>query len=173
MEDFIGIIIYLLLAVIGILASVYRQKNRQKSVKAPPVESASTPVDMGRAEDYESEFDPFAGLFEEKATVTEAEVVVAEDENKTEEVTKEEVVDIKDYFEGEPAFSETKETRISDDLLYELPGIYAETEQEGELTITGEEISAITEHPESEEEIEKFDIKKAIIYSEILKRNEY
>ena len=64
MEDLKGLIIYIILAIIGVLASIYRNKNKKKSVIRPPLESSS--VETEPAESVESEYDPFAGIFEEK-----------------------------------------------------------------------------------------------------------
>ncbi len=171
MKDFVGIIIYLLLAVIGILASVYRQKNKQRSVKPPPIPSA--PFNTETGESYETEFEPFAGFFGEEPAATEEKYVVAEEENKTEEILAEEKADNKGFVEGEAVFKETERTLISGDTSYELPDVFAETEYGKGRSVAEEEKPAISDYSESAEKKEEFDLKAAIIYSEILKRNEY
>ncbi len=170
MEDFVGIIIYLLLAVIGILASVYRQKNRRKAIKPPPVPTA--PVNTEVTESYETEYDPFAGFFEEKPAVPEQEYVTAEEESEVQEMTAEEKAESKNHDEGEAVFEETKETFISDDIHYESPDVFAEVEYGEESPNLLEDEDLTKDHPKPPEEKEEFDLKKAIIYSEILKRGE-
>lgn len=170
MEDIVGIIIYLLLAVIGILAGVYRQKNRQKAAKPPPVPTA--PVDTEVAESYETEYDPFAGFFEEKPAVQEQEYMTAEEESEVQELIAEEKADSKNHDEGEAVFEETKVTLISDDVQYESPDVFAEAEYSEESPNLLEEGDLTKVQSKPAEEKEEFDLKKAIIYSEILKRRE-
>ena len=170
MEDFVGIIIYLLIAVIGILASVYRQKNKRKAVKPPPVPTA--PVNTEVSESYETEFDPFAGFFEEKPAVPEQEYVTAEEESEVREMIAEEKAESKNRDEGEAVFKETEETIISDDIQYESPDVFAKVEYgEGSPNLLEDE-DLTKDHPKPAEEREEFDLRKAIIYSEILKRRE-
>jgi hypothetical protein len=170
MEDIVGIIIYLLLAVIGILASVYRQKNRRKAAKPPPIPTA--PVDTEVADSYDTEFDPFAGFFEEKPAVPQQEYMTAEEESEVQELQTEEKADIKNLDEGEAVFKETKETLISDDVQYESPDVFAEVEYGDESASLLEDGDLTKDHAKPQEEKEEFDLKKAIIYSEILKRRE-
>jgi hypothetical protein len=170
MEDVVGIIIYLLLAVIGILASVYRQKNRRKAAKPPPIPAAS--VDTEVTDSHETEFDPFAGFFEEKPAVPQQEYMTAEEESEVQEPIAEEKADSKNLDEGEAVFEETKETLISDDVQYESPDIFAEVEYGDESPNFLEDEDLTKEHSKPPEERAEFDLKKAIIYSEILKRRE-
>jgi hypothetical protein len=170
MEDFVGIIIYLLIAVIGILASVYRQKNKRRALKPPPV--PTTPVDAEVSESYETESDPFAGFFDEKPAVPEQDYVTAEEENEVREIIAEEKAESKNLDEGEAVFKEIKETLISDDIQYESPDVFAEVEYgEGSPNLL-EDGDLTKDHTKPLEEKEEFDLKKAIIYSEILKRRE-
>jgi hypothetical protein len=171
MKDFVGIIIYLLLAVIGILASVYRQKNKRGSVKPPPIPPAPFNTETGGS--YETEFDPFAGFFGEEPAAAKEEYVVAEEESKTEEMLAEKKADNKSYVEGEAVFKETERNLISGDTSYESPDVFAEAEYGEGRSVTEEEKPAITDYSESAEKKEEFDLRTAIIYSEILKRNEY
>ena len=45
MEDLTGLIIYIILAIIGVLASIYRNKNKKKSVIPRPLESETIEAD--------------------------------------------------------------------------------------------------------------------------------
>jgi hypothetical protein len=168
MEDVVGIIIYLLIAVIGILASVYRQKNRKRAVKPPPVPTA--PLDTEVDEGYKTRFDPFAGFFEEKQVVPEQEYMTAEEESEDHKLIAEEKADSKIRNEGEAVFEETQETLISDDVQYESPDVFAKAEYGEEAPILLEDLTK--DHLKPPEEREEFDLKDAIIYSEIINRRE-
>ena len=184
MEDLTGLIIYIILAIIGILAGIYRNKNKKKSVIRSPLESS--PVDAKPAESIESEYDPFAVIFEEKVEEEDygAENEVKEEEFVAEQITdKEELItgqDVKEednynkeYKEGVAVFDETKEVLNSDQDSEITESEIADTELSKDKYVTEEEKSIIAEHDESSEKKERFNARKAIIYSEILKRREY
>jgi hypothetical protein len=170
MDDLAGIIIYLIIAVIGILASVYRQKNRHKMVKPPPV--PTVPEYAEAEESYETEFDPFAGFFKEKPPVPQQEYVTVEQESKVRELAGEGKAESMEHAEGEAFFKETKETLISDDVQYESPDVFEEIKySEGTHSLI-EELDLTKEHSGPTEEKEEFDLRKAVIHSEILTRRE-
>ena len=184
MEDLTGLIIYIVIAIIGVLASVYRSKNKKKSVIPPPFKSA--PVEAEPAETSEDEFDPFAGLFDEKSgwDGSEAEEDVKEKEFATrKDITaeetyagkdiKEEESKVKEFNEGEAVFKETDEALISDNDSDITAGQITDEEYVEGIFAIGEEEPLKTEHEKYSEKEEKFDLRQAVIYSEILKRREY
>jgi len=184
MEDITGLIIYIILAIIGVLAGIYRNKNKKRSVIRPPLESS--PVEVEPAESIESEYDPFAGIFNEKVEEEDygAESEVREEESVAEQITdKEELItgqDVKEedtynkrYEEGVAVFDVTKEVLISDEDSEITDSKIADTELSKDISVTEEEKSIIAEHDESSEMKKRFNARKAVIYSEILKRREY
>ena len=183
MEDFTGLIIYIILAILGVLASIYRNKNKKKSVIPPSIESSS--VEVETAESYKSEYDPFAGIFEEKVeeedlatenNIKEEELVDEQDINKEEliiEDVKEKDTNSKGYKEGIAVFDETKEVLISDADAEITGSEISGTELIKDISDKEEEKPIIAEHDESSEKKERFDARRAVIYSEILKRREY
>jgi len=184
MEDLTGLIIYIILAIIGVMATIYRNKNKRKSVISAPIESSS--VEVEPPENYENEYDPFAGMFEEKVEeedlatendIREEELVAEQDINKEELIigqdVKEEDTYNKGYEEGEAVFDETKEVLISDDDSGITAGEISDTELITDISVTEEGKPIIAEHDKSSEKKERFDARRAIIYSEILNRREY
>lgn len=184
MEDITGLIIYIILAIIGVLASVYRNKNKKKPVIPRPLESET--VEAEPAETPESTFDPFAGLFEEKVEeedlvaemdIKEEEIIIEENINKEETIAgrdiKEENSLKNEYSEGEAVFKETNEVLISDNDSGITSGEISDTEFVESIFETEKDESIISELDEYSERKEKFDLRKAVIYSEILKRREY
>ena len=184
MEDLTGLIIYIILAIIGVLAGIYRNKNKQKSVLPRPVESSS--VEAEAAESFESEYDPFAGIFEEKIEeedlaaendIREEEFIAEQDINKEELIigqeAKEQDTYNKGYEEGEAVFEETKEVLISDVESEITAGEISDTELIKDISLTEEGKPIIAEYDETSKKKEKFDLRKAVIYSEILRRREY
>jgi hypothetical protein len=187
MEDLIGVVIYLILAIIGILAGVYRtkQKKDQTASKAPEKAQPVPGVD--------TDYDPFSGLFEEEEEkdiisvdkeeefVAEerteefiaeerAEELITEEEDKTgtiyvaEEQEFKEVADYKkDKIEGEAAFKMTEDVIISESI----------TDEDRQIILTEEEMPLKNEIDKYIKDGDKFDLKKAIIYSEIINRREY
>jgi hypothetical protein len=184
MEDITGLIIYLILAIIGVLAGIYRNKNRKRSVIPPPAETPS--AETGPEESYKSEYDPFAGIFEEKfeEEYSKAENNIREEEFVDEQPAKEEelIIDqeVKEediykekYEEGAAVFDETKQVIISDDYSEITDSSISDQELTKDLTVTDQEKTIIGEGDESSEKKSGFDLRKAVIYSEILKRREY
>lgn len=177
MEDLVGIIIYLIIAVVGVLAGIYRNKQKKRSQLSPP--SGKGTVEGRTTESVETEFDPFSGLFEEEEQYLEEEHGKIEEEIKAYEQdetgeyysreeqertaeTEAPAEDIyqKEFFgEGEAAFKETEDAIRSDEII------------DIEQPLSDKEIirqeQEDREHKVDEKE---FDLKKAIIYSEILKR---
>jgi hypothetical protein len=184
MEDITGLIIYLILAIIGILAGIYRNKNKTKSVQSPSAQPSS--VEVETAESYESEYDPFAGIFDEKSeerdsapenNIKEEEPFAGQDIGK-EELTVEQKVDEEDaynkeYEEGASVFDETRKVIISDNISEITAGEISNEELTKDIFFTEEEQPITTEQDESSEKKETFDARKAIIYSEIIKRREF
>ncbi len=194
MEDITGLIIYIILAIIGVLASVYRNKSKKKAVITKPLESATTEAEP--EEIPERTFDPFAGLFEEKLEEEDmtAEIEVNEKDMASDtEVNEEELVEgkninleetitatgidkedgyKKEYYEGEAVFEETSRTLISESESGIIDGEISDAEYSESITETEIDSSAIREEEDTEKK-ELFDLRKAVIYSEILKRREY
>ena len=184
MEDITGLIIYIILAIIGVLAGVYRNKYKKKTAIPPPLESAT--VEAEQAETPESTFDPFTGLFEEKVEdedlVAEMEIkeeeLIAEENINKEETTAEREIEKKDsykqeYSEGEAVFNKTNEVLISDGDSGITSDEISDTELIDSISDTERDEYIISDHEEYSEREEKFDLRKAVIYSEILKRREY
>jgi hypothetical protein len=181
MEDITGLIIYLILAIIGVLAGIYRNKNKTKSVQSPTARPSS--VEVEPAESYEREYDPFAGIFDEKSeerntapenNIKEEEPYTGQDISK-EEPTIEQEVDKEDtynreYEEGASVFDETSKVIISDNISEITAGEISNEELTKDNVFTEEGQPITTEQDESSEKKERFDARKAIIYSEILKR---
>lgn len=178
MEDLTGIIIYLIIAVIGVLAGVYR--NKQKKDQMASKTHAKTQPLPGVDTDY----DPFSGLFEEeeeKDIISEEQEVELMAEEQTEKFTAEEedkagttymadeqelkeTADYREgYIEGEAAFQKTEDVILSDSII----------DEDEQVTLSEEEIPLNSEIDEYIKDVGKFDLKKAIIYSEIINRKQY
>ncbi|UCH13665.1 MAG: hypothetical protein JSV22_11220 [Bacteroidales bacterium] len=169
MEDLTGLIIYVILAIIGVLASIYRNKNKKKPVITPPIDSET--VEAEPAETPESTFDPFAGLFEEQ--VEEEDMAVEIEETATgQDIEKEESYK-NEYQEGAAVSAETNEILISDNESGIISDEISDNEYSNSITETEKYESVIGEEEEYTEKKEEFDLRKAVIYSEILKRREY
>lgn len=184
MEDFTGLIIYIILAIIGVLAGIYRNKNKPKSVMPPPAQSSS--VEVESAESYESEYDPFSGLFneksEEKDLVSENDIkeeeLFAEQDMNRQELIDEQKVNEKDAYnkeceEGSAVFDETKKVLISDDYSEITDSEISDMELAKDIFFAEEGTSITTDQDESSAKEERFNARKAIIYSEILKRRKF
>ncbi len=176
MDDLAGVLIYLVLAIIGVIAGVYRNKAKREQA-ASKFKGKTQPVTT-----VNTDYDPFAGLFEED----EEEYLTEEDEEEDieeqeEEFMEEEKVEAektyvvdkkgltekteyeKGYIEGEAAFKETEEAILSDNGSDDSE-IIIKTEKEMPLKLEADEHTL---------EIKDFDLKKAVIYSEIINRKEY
>jgi hypothetical protein len=180
MEDFTGLIIYIILAIIGILAGIYRTKNKQRSALPPPAKSSAEEEPGGS---YESEYDPFAGIFEEKVeeeylgtenNIEEEELVTEQNADKEELISEQEVTEKdtynKEYEEGAAVFDKTREVIISDEVSEIKGSEISDTELTKDIFVTEEEEPITYKYDESSEKKKRFDARKAIIYSEILKR---
>lgn len=175
MEDLAGVIIYLIIAIIGVLAGVYR--NKAKRAQA----SAGT---QGKApQEPAADYDPFSGLFEEdeqeykfedketeelteepEEEFIEKERIETEKASVAEEEKPKEAEDYKkEYTEGEAAFKETEEAIIPDSITDKSESIILK-EKEMPLSIE-DDLYALNK--------EDFDLRKAIIYSEIINRKDF
>ncbi len=184
MEDLTGLIIYLILAIIGVLAGIYRNKNRRKSVL--PTSAGSSSAEVEQAESYERQFDPFAGIFEEtlededftaENNAGEEESVAEQEADKEETVTGQDVsiegTYNKGYVEGEAVFTETRDVLVSEEDSGIRAGEISDAESIKDIFAEEESASVTTEQDKSPEKKERFNARKAVIYSEILRRKEY
>ncbi len=175
MEDITGIIIYILIAIVGLLASIYKKKQKRERHLSPP--AGSETIYDETSESIGSDFDPFSGIFEEKVK----EEYLADEPGKTEEgqmtfekdeADNEFLMDDQEkaeaetfhqeYIEGEAMFKETEEIIQSDDNI-----------KEGEQLIKETDILLERKDDEHIGDEKYFDLKKAIIYSEIINRREF
>jgi hypothetical protein len=191
-DDIIELIIYIVIGVVGLLASIYRNKQRQQAQrKRIPGDIITEPIPKGQPD-----LGPLAEILgipeieipapevvtktaKEEPSVEDGGYLVEEEgmqfETKAMEAStyepqnEAEGMDVEKFeYEAEPGFQETKETLISAkaDDFFKAGGI------ESYEPISASEIKA---EAESNILIEYKDIdwKKVIIYSEILKRKEF
>lgn len=191
-DDIIELIIYIAIGVVGLLASVYRNKQRQQEQrKRMPRDIVAEPFPK-----EQPDFGPLAELFgipETDLPVPEVIVETAKEESTVEEggylleqegmqfeaeTLKTSTIEAqseaegleaeKVEYEGTPSFQETRETLISakaDDYI--MAGTIESYEP-----ISASEIKAEAEAA-TLVDYKDIDWKKAIIYSEILKRKDF
>ena len=163
MEDLVGIVIYVILAIVGVLAGVYR--NKQKRDQAASKHTRAGIIDTQPATSVDTDYDPFSGLFEEE----QEEEYLADEQDKTGKTYLAHAEDLeaaedypKEHDEGKAMFKETEEVILSDNITGNDKSIYTETE----VPLCEE----IDDHIKDKIE---FDLREAIIYSEIINRKEF
>ena len=168
MDDIFGILFYVLIIVVGGIISAYRNKSKKKMIKAAP---AKPQEDSSLNEIPASGYDPFEVLTKRFDFEINQPVVNSEPEpevTEQPEVVSQEIIADTPEEEGIAAFEETREVMQSD---------YGEED-------TGKDYNQITNGQISDmnadDEFQKqsyinlaADIKQAIIYSEILKRQHF
>ncbi len=181
-EDLAGVIIYLILAVLGVMAGIYKKK--QRSSQATSGNSATVPADTQPKVNVDTDYDPFSGLFDDEpkeelivdeskeefiVNKQETEYFIEESEQEGEKYTvdEREIEDEetygKEYEEGEAVFKETKEIILSDKINDDSrASIFEDTE----IPLNSE----IDEHITDKKD---FNLRDAIIYSEIINRKEF
>ena len=150
-NDFLQTIVYFLIVIVGLVASAYRNFNKQKETQkkqSSPEEDQDFPdVSIGPVFEYKPEVPVDDDIPEE--SYMDHEIIV--------EKAEEPVVDLKtEEAEGEPDFESTRQILLDDQILT------SENIFENDLTKQDNK-----EEPEEEEAFE-FDVRKAVIYSEIL-----
>jgi hypothetical protein len=199
-DDLTSVIIYLVLALVGVIASAYKKKNsnqqrqqqQQQTRPRPDQVPRSFPADP--AKDFGPELGPLMELFDIPKPARSRELESVEDGPSVEEggmqvdsrEASEELAGLKMSAESKPVDTpvsdvETFEEGQSDiqKMIARYDAIRKELQYDGSLgeDISSSEIVSV----EAEEEAraikyknkEFFDGRKAIIYSEILKRREY
>lgn len=163
MDDIYGILFYILLLVLGGLASAYRNKNKKKTSGNPRPGPKFGPVFEEMPGPLTDPFEEFVKRF--RADDQPAEVVTEKEEeimNDGNVVSLETIIN-KPEEEGTPVFEETMEAMMSD-------------EEEMDNPITQSQISDSIRFDDVEHHGYpnlKSNIKQAIIYSEILKRKQF
>jgi hypothetical protein len=187
MDDITQLIIYILIGVIGLLASAFRNKQKRRA------QSSRIPGDIitGPMPDVQPDLGPLAEIFgfPDASVLKPAEIGVPkepsieDDGYRVEEegllldnpvleterpaiaIEKVEQAMEKVAYEGMPAFKSTEETLISDSItdsaITDSEGIYE--------SISASEIKGV-EEGEGNIENEGINWRKAVIYSEILQR---
>ena len=150
-NDFMTTIVYILIALVGLAVSAYRNYNKQKEAqkKHPHDGEPEFPdVSLGPVFEYEPELP----VDEEEVPVEtyREEIVAEEKEEKPVDSFK------PGYVEGEPDFESTIEALLEDQILT------SESIMENDLTKQG------NTDKNAEKEAFEFDVRKAIIFSEIL-----
>ena len=168
MDDIFGILFYILIIVLGAIISAYRNKSKRKMMKTAP---AKPQEDSSLGKIPVSGYDPFEVLTKRFEFKVNEQVVNSEPEPEvimqTEAVSLETAVDAPEE-EGITVNEETREVMQSDDGE-------EDTEQEYDQ-ITSGQISDIDADGEFQKQSYinlADDIKQAIIYSEILKRQHF
>lgn len=168
MDDIFGILFYILIIVLGAIISAYRNKSKRKMMKTAP---AKPQEDSSLDEIPASGYDPFEVLTKRFEFEVNEQVVNSEPEPEVimqpEAVSLETAVDTSEE-EGITVFEETREVMQPDDGE-------EDTEQEYDQ-ITSGQISDMDANGEFQKQSYinlADDIKQAIIYSEILKRQHF
>ncbi|HLO57135.1 MAG TPA: hypothetical protein VK179_00185 [Bacteroidales bacterium] len=196
-DDLTSVIIYLVLALVGVIASAYKKKNSNQQQQQPPKPRPgqvprSFPADP--AKDFGPELGPLMELFDIPKPAKSRDYESVEDGPSVEEggmqvdsrEASEELAGLKMSAESKPVDTpvsdvETFEEGQSDiqKMIARYNSLRKELQYDGSLgeDISSSEIVSV----EAEEEArairnknkEFFDGRKAIIYSEILKRREF
>ena len=189
MDDFIELLIYIAIGVVGLIATAYRNKQkRQAQPRRAPRETVAEPM-----QDVQPDFGPLAEIFgipemanpkpvyireteeqsieedgsgveEEGFSVDKASI---ETEQQSSIIEKEGLDAEKFTLEGIPVFDITKATLISDSISDNAINDYERMYE----PISASEIKGISDF-EKPIDNEAIDWRKAVIYSEILKRRE-
>ncbi|MBN2350106.1 MAG: hypothetical protein JXJ22_14800 [Bacteroidales bacterium] len=168
MEDSVETIIYIVITIIAIVASVYRNKAKKeqtapKNIFFPDLEMDTEPeYEQQRENPTEEYLSPLEEILlgkQPEPEIYKEPEIISEPESK--------------QIEGEAVFEETKNLLISDDISHE-GSAEVSAEESGDMS---EEISKYKFYDynaikDTEEDVTErdFDLKKAVIYSEILNR---
>jgi hypothetical protein len=180
MDDTLELIIYIAIGIVGLLASAYRNKQKQKA------QTSRIPrnITAESLPDVQPDLGPLAEIFgfPEVARPKPAEVQVADEPTVEEEgflmdmpepenmqpanaMEQEGMAMEKVDYEGMPVFKSTQETLISDSITES-----AITDEEGTYEpISASEIKGVEEEDKKVDN-ESINWRKAILYSEILQR---
>ncbi len=159
MEDFIEVIIYIIITIVAIVGSVFKNKAGKDKQKQP--EEAFFPdLDKGSGG-----MEP-RDLFEEKRISDEKYVIDTEDKPVPFSVEEENEEEMYNYLEeGESAFQSTSDSLLSDDQPLDIVDLH---EKEIEDDITRQSISDFIDEKDMTEQ--DFNLREAIVYSEIINR---
>ena len=194
-DDLVSLIIYLALALVGIIASAYknRSKRQQSSRSGQGEVQGSYPADPEK--DYEPELGPLMELFDiqkpkqepyeyesvENGPSVEEEGMIVDSQVSSVELAGYNVDTYKSTIDNQVSEVESFEEGQSD--IQKMIAKYEATRKEmeddpglGDDIASGEIVSVEAEEAAKMKrlsQVEFFDARKAIIYSEILKRKEY
>jgi|SRR5512133_4334496 hypothetical protein len=194
-DDLTSLIIYLALAVLGIIASAVKNKNKRQQQNHPNTGGVPRSFPADPQKDYGPELGPLIELFDipkprklpdeyetvEDGPSVEEEGMMTESRKASEELSgyqldrpvsevEKPVEEIQSFEEGQSDIQKmiARYDAIRKELQYD--GGLGDDIASGEIvSVEAEEEARIKKQGEKQ----KFDARKAIIYSEILKRREY
>jgi hypothetical protein len=196
-EDTISLLIYLALGLVGVIASAYKNKMKKQQNASRPRTSQSAPSPSAPANEYEPDLGPLMELFEiprprqqepvevdyesveSGPSLEEAGMIVESREGsaKLAEMQLDSNISSVDKQVSEIESFEEGQSDIQKMIAkYEALRKEMEDDELGDDIARGEIVSVEAEEAakiKKAEGMDYFDLRKAIIYSEILKRKEY